>query len=277
MQDCSTKPFPSTPRKYPVELLDRLPACGNTWLALRGFDLNGQGIVEIDIRLIAATLSTSVGTIRNHITQGKKASLYRAVIKQSGYTYRFYLSSAYSVALQLGIERSIQTVFLEVDEIRDRKVVATEVTASVLQERSKYKAYRVRRQKEPTYLEPYLQSSEFCRGKVVWRGSRYLFITGKVPEYGGSQEGIGELIERSPSTIKRRLANTDKKQVAIRMDKWSPAKLEAVKAHMHWDADLLRYFVHCGYVFKACCNVYSVHRARANARRWNRRLLARAV
>lgn len=262
-------------RKFPVELLDRLPACGDTWLFLRAADTEGRGIVEIDLKGIASGLGRSVNTIRNHITQGRKKGLYRDVQQVSGTVYRFFLVNGARIARNLGLRRSIAAVYIEPEAIGDRKIIATEVTARVLQGRSAYKAYRKYRTREKISLESFVksfQSSDTCRGQAVWCGSRYLFITGKVPQYGGSQKGIGKLIERHESTIQRRLANTQKKQIAVRKPGWTPSKFEAAKKDFYWDSELNRMFVNSGYVWKTGCNIYIVGHAQASVRRWNRKI-----
>ena len=278
MKDYNTKynSRRSDSKKYPAELLDRLPACGNTWLILRAMDVSGRGIVEIGSSAIADSLSTSVGTIRNHITQGKKLGLYRAVKHLGGQVYRFYLCNAIAVCWSLGVERTNSVVWIGPTEICRRKIIATEAVAKVLQDRSAWRAYEGQKKRIRTKLENFVDASVPCRGPLLHRGSRYAFIRDSVPVYGASQEGIGKMLERSKATVTRRLRNTKKVQIAQLQKEWSPSELGEAKEFLYFDSELLKCFSSCNRVFKVFPNVYPSLPHPCRTGRWSRRLTTRA-
>ncbi len=217
------------------------------WFYCRAIDLNGCGIVTIDIDEVGEQLGVSARTIVNYLKAGK--NIYHRITKHAPGRYALYLKSLIQIARQRGLETFGAVGYVSIDQLKTIKVTATQIQAIGGQKSSRYAAKlnsdkptnkpgdcKPKRKPRKYVLKPEeifngtglieqkteenRASSRLSPGALVFDPQHStLFVASTFNHYGISQQYIADKLHRNRRTINRRLKNTVKLQIA----KFDPA------------------------------------------------------
>jgi Bifunctional DNA primase/polymerase, N-terminal len=252
-----------------------LARCSDDSCKSHGGKNKGSGVGSFSLELAAHCLGRSQGHVRKLLCEATKSGLLRKY-KQQGDRITCYYTSFEKIIAIAGIEDIGPVAAVNIDDLSELNILATEIEAQNLQRLSLFQ-----KQREETKAQEAKSGSQNqtriirpndllhpCEipARVLAKGDRFLYCESDFAFYGGSQEGIGDRRGISVSTVSRHLSNKYrlksapvrgyragvslivKKQLAERLPllRGMPAKL------CHEDG---LFFAHSDW-FKPHCNIY---------------------
>jgi len=244
---------------------------------IHGGKNKGSGVASFSLESAAHLLNRSEGHVRKSLCKAKKLGLLRNY-SQKGDSITCYYTSFEKIIAMAGLDDIGPIAAINIDDLSELNILATEVEAQNLQRVSLYskRQEEIKEQKaqgkDPAKtLTRIIRPSDLLHpcgipARVLAEGDRFLYCESDFQFYGGSQKGIGQRRGISTSTVGRHLSNRYrlesapvrgyragvspivKKQLAERLPllKGMPAKLcredGLFFAHSDW--------------FKPHCNVY---------------------
>ena len=195
------------------------------WLLARRFDVSrwensgkskGCGIGKFSLKAAGLILKLSPVTVRTLLRDAKFSGLIRTY-KQSGDWVTVYYSSLERAIAIAGLDKVGPIAAINIDDLRNLHIIATEVEAQNLQRSS----FHLQRREEIAQIKPGESSGlrtpvqlmtptlRPCDklARVLGRSQRFIFCESGFKFYGGSQETIAQLRGLSPGTISRHLSN----------------------------------------------------------------------
>ena len=196
------------------------------WLLARRFDVSrwenggkskGSGIGKFSLKAAGLILKLSPVTIRTLLRDAKLSGLIRNY-KQKGDWVTVYCSSLERAIAIAGLDKVGPFAAINIDDLRNLHIIATEVEAQNLQRSSFY----LQRREEIAQIKlgecsslrtpvqlmtPTLDAPCDKLGRVLGRSQRFIFCESGFKFYGGSQEALAQLRGLSPGTISRHLSN----------------------------------------------------------------------
>jgi Bifunctional DNA primase/polymerase, N-terminal len=212
--------------RFPARLFPHFGRQLNVWLLARRFDISrwshggkskGSGIGKFTLAAAAKILNRSQGHIRKLLCSAKKSGLIRDYAQAGDWITVYYASLEKTIALT-GIEKLGPIAAINIDDLANIHIIATEVEAQNLQRASLHR----QRQEEIEQIKsqglcPEKTPSQIVRpidlhtcdypARVLGKGDRFLYCTSEFRFYGGSQEAISELRGISQATASRHLSN----------------------------------------------------------------------
>lgn len=181
------------------------------WYWVRSLDIRGSGQVDFCISQAETELGCSKLTIKRYLENGLALGLFRSVERCHG-RVKLYYSSLANVCIRQGLYGWGAVAEVPVSDLKNLRVVATELQAFSLQAASVYLAkLSVPRGLRSNVVKPedVLQKASHCsRGaNVVHVGKRCLFLSEDAIAVGVSQSRLAKSLGRCDRTIRRRLSN----------------------------------------------------------------------
>jgi hypothetical protein len=213
--------------RFPVRLLERFRSQMKVWLLARRFDISrwtnngkpkGSGIGTFRLTGASKILNRSKSHIRKLLGDAKKSGLIHNYLQEGEQITVFYTSLEKAIKIA-GVKKLGPVAAVNIDDLANIHILATEVEAQHLQRASLYrqrqeelqqiKAQGSDLEQKPTQIiEPSaLHTSEKPAG-VITKGARFIFCKSGFRFYGGSQEAIAQSRGISPSTVSRHLSNS---------------------------------------------------------------------
>ncbi|MEG3879687.1 bifunctional DNA primase/polymerase [Microcoleus sp. herbarium7] len=212
--------------RFPVRLFKHFGGQMRVWLLARRFDISrwkhsghskGCGIGKFSLKAASIILNRDTKTILGLLRDAKKSGLIRNYKKTGDWVKVFYSSLEKAIALT-DIEKLGPIAAIEVDELANLHIIATEVEAQYLQraafhrqrqeETQQMKAEGVDPEQKPTQLiAPSALHTCEQLARVLGRSERFMFCESGFRFYGGSQEAIANSRGISTSTVSRHLSN----------------------------------------------------------------------
>ncbi len=236
--------------------LDRAKPALKLWYLAKA--MSNTGIANLSMQETCETLKVKERTIQHYLHQGKMFGYFRDW-KRDGDSITVYYSSLISICVAHGFSIGY-SAFISTDQLPKLKQALTEISAQALQTASYYAARREQeRLDKPSDAVPlpehYFPESPslLSKGVLGFYGSVMLVDQSTIP-IGGSQVGIGKIIERHPQTIKRRLKFTPKQRIA-HFNRMNLAELDLCRES--WDAQVGKFFPYQGRVYKLHTYIYA--------------------
>lgn len=219
--------------------------------------MSNTGIAHLSLKESAETLKVKKRTIKHYLHQGKQFGYFRDW-KRDGDEITIYYCSLVSICLAHRFSIGY-SAFISTDQLPSLKQILTEITAQALQTASYHAARREQERLGNTNAnlplpEHYFPESPSLLSKgVLGFYGNVLLVDQSVVPIGGSQKGIGQLIERHPQTIKRRLKSTMKRRIA-HSNRMNLTELRIYQEE--WNADAGKFFPYQGRVYKLHTYIY---------------------
>lgn len=246
------------------------------WYLVRAFDIQGSGRVSFNLEEAATLLNRSVPSIRRYLRQGKQLGFFRNFQVQ-GTIVKVYYQGLFKVCQKLGLESWGAVAEIEISDLNNLKLIATQIETQRLQESSRYNAQQEHRNvASDDDIFPSSQCSSGARG-IIHRGERCLFVNELFAAFGASQRSIASKLGRCDRTIRKRLSNRtridrglkpiDRVQIAqttpelnqrfgLLFDQFDRSEIKECDGI--WKTGFSdRIFKSCDRVFKSICNLYS--------------------
>ncbi len=212
--------------RFPARLYAHFGRQLNIWLLARRFDISrwshggkskGSGIGKFSLAAASEILNRSQGHIRKLLCRAKKSGLIRDYRQSKNWITVFYSSLEKAIALT-GIEKLGPIAAINIDDLANIHILATEVEAQNLQRASLH----CQRQEEVKQiaaqgLDPGQTPTQIVKpidlhtcdypARVLGKGDRFIYCDSDFRFYGGSQEAIAQLRGISPATVSRHLSN----------------------------------------------------------------------
>lgn len=212
--------------RFPVRLFTHFGRQMNVWMLARRFDISrrshggkskGSGIGTFSLLAASRILNRSQGHIRKLLCRAKKSGLIRSYKQSKNWVTVYYTSLEKAIALT-GIEQLGPIAAINIDDLANIHIIATEVEAQNLQRASLH----CQRQEEVKQikaqgLDPGQTPSQIVRpidlhtcdypARVLGKGDRFIYCDSDFRFYGGSQGAIAKLRGISPATVSRHLSN----------------------------------------------------------------------
>ena len=296
-------PNPQPYLRFSANLSDTLGALSGIYYYVRFLDKEGKGWVVFDADDAATALNRAPKTIVGQIYRAKQKGLFYKAEKRSDGLFFVQYKSDVKLCHQYGIGfGAIASIPLA--QLPNLKYLAADATLEAIQKSSIAKAQQVSKtnQDDRTVLDldrlfADFPSSAKSRGAgILAIGRRCVYLSEQIIPVGGKQATAATCLDRSRSTIQRRLHSTirsnrgvppiQKAQLAIRT-KIIPKAIDSFKtiALETSDLDLFhesrRYFIQTvdgkNQVFYACTNVYNSDCIELSRQRNKRRRLKKAI
>lgn len=243
-----------------TEVADKEVTAIKLWYFCRALSDNGRA--TFNIKEVAQFFEVTTRTIQNWINGGIRHNYFRFIQHDGKGNYVAYYSALIKVSLFWGTTSEVNLT-----DLKNLKVIATEIEAQHCQSKAMHAAKS--QYKEQKKVNPFLRRvqapekyflstpSVLKALGVLGQTERYLLVDHNFNIAAASHRYIGELFGRSESTIKRRLKNTQKIQLAqhkneyyaekeLAQEEWKPTPYFYAKSNKH-SKNLL---------FKASANVY---------------------
>ena len=212
--------------RFPARLFPHFGRQLSVWLLARRFDNSrqkhggknfGSGIGSFTLLAATRILGKSEGHIRRLLRDAKVSGLIRRYNQRYGRITVYYSSLERAIAIA-GLDQLGPLAAINIDDLRNLHIIATEVEAQNLQRSS----FHLQRREEiaqikagessglytPTQLmTPTLRPCDHL-ARVLGRSQRFIFCESGFKFYGGSQEAIAQLRGLSLGTISRHLSNS---------------------------------------------------------------------
>jgi len=212
--------------RFPVRLFEHFGRQMSIWLLARRFDISrwkhrgrskGCGIGKFSLKAAAITLNRSAGHIRKLLSAAKNSGLIRNYLQRGDWVTVFYSSLEKAIALT-DLEKLGPIAAIEIDELANIHIIATEVEAQYLQRASFHRQRQEETQQiKADGLDPQQQPTQIiapsalhtCEqlARVLGKSERFMFCESGFRFYGGSQEAIANSRGISTSTVSRHLSN----------------------------------------------------------------------
>lgn len=212
--------------RFPARLYAHFGRQINVWLLARRSDISrrshggkskGSGIGEFSLAATSRVLNRSQGHVRKLLCQAKKSGLIRGYTQKKDRVIVYYASLEKAIALT-GIEKLGPIAAINIDDLANIHIIATEVEAQNLQRASLHR----QRQEEigqiksqgldpgtPTQIvRPIDLHTCDYPARVLGKGDRFIYCDSGFRFYGGSQGAIAESRGISPATVSRHLSNS---------------------------------------------------------------------
>jgi len=211
--------------RFPSRLFPHFRRQMSVWLLARRFDISrrkyagkskGQGIGTFTLTAASVILRRTPGHIRKLLRAAKNSGLIRHYKKKGDWITVFYSSLERAIAIA-GLDKLGPVAAINIDDLRNLHIIATEVEAQNLQRSS----FHLQRREEiaqikagessglytPTQLmTPTLRPCDKL-ARVLGRSQRFIFCESGFKFYGGSQEAITQSRGLSAETVSRHLSN----------------------------------------------------------------------
>ena len=212
--------------RFPARLFPHFGRQLSVWLLARRFDNSrdkhggknkGSGIGSFTLLAATRILGRSPGHIRRLLREAKASGLIRRYNQRYGRITVYYSSLERAIAIA-GLDRLGPVAAINIDDLRNLHIIATEVEAQNLQRSS----FHLQRREEIAQIKPGESSGlrtpvqlmtptlRPCDNlaRVLGRSQRFIFCESGFKFYGGSQEAIAQLRGLSLGTISRHLSNS---------------------------------------------------------------------
>jgi hypothetical protein len=211
--------------RFPSRLFPHFHRQMSVWLLARRFDISrrkyagkskGQGIGTFTLTAASVILRRTPGHIRKLLCAAKRSGLIRHYRKKGDWITVFYTSLERAIAIA-GLDKLGAVAAINIDDLRNLHIIATEVEAQNLQRSS----FHLQRREEIAQIKPGESSSLYTPtqlmtptlrpcdklARVLGRSQRFIFCESGFKFYGGSQEAIAQLRGLSQATVSRHLSN----------------------------------------------------------------------
>ncbi|WP_445244996.1 bifunctional DNA primase/polymerase [Microcoleus sp. OTE_8_concoct_300] len=213
--------------RFPSRLFPYFRRQMSVWLLARRFDIarwndagksKGVGIGKFTLTAASVILRRTPGHIRRWLRAAKKSGLIRTY-KQKGDWVTVYYSSLERAIAIAGLDQLGPVAAINIDDLRNLHIIATEVEAQNLQRQSLYR----QRLEEVEQIksrgdDPGKTLTQIVRpidlhtsgqpARVLAKGDRFIYCESGFRFYGGSQVSIAQLRGLSPTTVSRHLSNS---------------------------------------------------------------------
>ena len=211
--------------RFPSRLFPYFRRQMSVWLLARRFDISrgknagkskGVGIGKFTLTAASVILRRTPGHIRKLLCAAKNSGLIRHY-KQKGSWVTVYYSSLKRAIAIAGLDKLGPVAAINIDDLRNLHIIATEVEAQNLQRSS----FHLQRREEIAQIKPGESSGlrtpvqlmtptlRPCDNlaRVLGRSQRFIFCESGFKFYGGSQEAIAQSRGLSAETVSRHLSN----------------------------------------------------------------------
>lgn len=211
--------------RFPARLFQHFGRQLSVWLLARRFDNSrrkhggknkGSGIGSFTLLAASRILNRSTGHIRKILRAAKVSGLIRNYTQHYGHITIHYSSLEKAIALS-GIKNLGPIAAINIDELSNLHIIATEVEAQALQRASMHRQRQEEIEQKPgessgLYTPAQLMSPTLhpCDklARVLGRSQRFIFCDSEFNFYGGSQEAIANSRGGiSTATVSRHLSN----------------------------------------------------------------------
>ena len=216
--------------RFPVRLFAHFGRQMNVWLLARRFDISrhshngkskGSGVGTFSLLAASKILNRSQGHIRKLLCQAKESGLIRDYgrdyTQPKGWV-KIYYSSLEKVIALTGIEKLGPIAAINIDDLANIHIIATEVEAQNLQRASLHRQRLEEiEQIKAQGLDPGQTPSQILKpidlhtcdypARVLGKGDRFIYCDSDFRFYGGSQEAIAQSRGLCPATVSRHLSN----------------------------------------------------------------------
>jgi hypothetical protein len=212
--------------RFPARLLPYFGRQICVWLLARRSDISRQqhggksmgcGIGEFGLQEASNLLNRSIGNIRRSLGEAKKSGLIRNYKQKSGRVTVYYTSLERAIAIA-GVDKLGPVAAINIDDLANLHIIATEVEAQNLQRSSFYQQRQEETQQikaqdsnpeQPTtqMVAPITLLTCDKLARVSRKSDRFIFCESGFRFYGGSQEAIAQLRGLSQATVSRHLSN----------------------------------------------------------------------
>ena len=211
--------------RFPSRLFPHFHRQMSVWLLARRFDISrrkyagkskGQGIGTFTLTAASVILRRTPGHIRKLLCAAKRSGLIRQYKKKGDWITVFYSSLERAIAIA-GVDKLGPVAAINIDDLRNLHIIATEVEAQNLQRSS----FHLQRREEIAQIKPGESSSLYTPtqlmmptlrpcdklARVLGRSQRFIFCESGFKFYGGSQEALAQSRGLSAETVSRHLSN----------------------------------------------------------------------
>ncbi len=219
--------------RFPARLFAHFGRQLNIWLLARRLDISrwshngkskGSGIGKFSLPAASKILNRSQGHIRKLLCRAKKSGLIRDYTQSKNWVTVYYTSLEKAIALT-GIENLGPIAAINIDDLANIHILATEVEAQNLQRASLHcqrqeevkqiKAQGLDPEQTPTQIvKPIDLHTCDYPARVLGKGDRFIYCDSDFRFYGGSQSAIAKSRGISPATVSRHLSNNYRLVVA---------------------------------------------------------------
>ncbi|MCC3464531.1 MAG: bifunctional DNA primase/polymerase [Microcoleus sp. PH2017_06_SFM_O_A] len=213
--------------RFPARLFPHFGRKLSVWLLARRFDISrwnnsgrskGSGIGKFTLTAASKILNRSEGHIRKLLCAAKKSGLIRDYSQAKNWITVYYTSLEKVIALT-GIEKLDPIAAINIDDLANIHILATEVEAQNLQRASLHRQRQEEiEQIKAQGLDPGQIPSQILKpidlhtcdypARVLGKGDRFIYCNSDFRFYGGSQSAIANLRGISQSTVSRHLSNS---------------------------------------------------------------------
>ncbi len=211
--------------RFPARLFPYFRRQMSVWLLARRFDIarwndagksKGVGIGKFTLTAASVILRRTPGHIRKLLRAAKKSGLIRHY-KQKGDWITVYYTSLERAITIAGLDKLGPVAAINIDDLRNLHIIATEVEAQNLQRSS----FHLQRREEIAQIKPGESSGLYTPtqlmtptlrpcdklARVLGRSQRFIFCESEFIFYGGSQEALAQLLGLSVATVSRHFSN----------------------------------------------------------------------
>jgi DNA-binding transcriptional ArsR family regulator len=212
--------------RFPARLFPHFGRQLNIWLLARRFDNSrhkhggknfGSGIGSFTLLAATRILGKSKGHIRRLLRDAKVSGLIRRYNQRDGRITVYYSSLERAIAIA-GLDQLGPVAAINIDDLKNLHIIATEVEAQHLQRASFYQQRQEETQQikaqdsnpeQPTtqMVAPITLLTCDKLARVSRKSDRFIFCEPGFRFYGGSQEAIAQLRGLSQATVSRHLSN----------------------------------------------------------------------
>lgn len=213
--------------RFPARLFAHFGRQINVWLLARRFDISrqshngkskGSGIGKFSLLAASRILNRSQGHVRKLLCRAKKSGLIRDYTQSKNWVTVYYASLEKAIALT-GIEKLGPIAAINIDDLANIHIIATEVEAQNLQRASlHHQRLEEIEQVKAQGLDPGQTPSQILKpidlhtcdypARVLGKGDRFIYCDSDFRFYGGSQSAIAKSRGISPATVSRHLSNS---------------------------------------------------------------------
>ena len=212
--------------RFPARLFPHFGRQLSVWLLGRRFDNSrdkhggknkGSGIGSFTLLAATRILGKSEGHIRRLLREAKASGLIRRYNQSYGRITVYYSSLERAIAIA-GLDQLGPLAAINIDDLRNLHIIATEVEAQHLQRASFYQQRQEETQQikaqdsnpeQPTtqMVAPITLLTCDKLARVSRKSDRFIFCEPGFRFYGGSQAAIAQLRGLSQATVSRHLSN----------------------------------------------------------------------
>jgi len=212
--------------RFPARLFPHFGRQLSVWLLARRFDNSrhkhggknfGSGIGSFTLLAASRILGRSPGHIRRLLREAKVSGLIRRYNQRYGRITVYYSSLERAIAIA-GLNQLGPVAAINIDNLRNLHIIATEVEAQHLQRASFYQQRQEETQQikaqdsnpeQPTtqMVAPITLLTCDKLARVSRKSDRFIFCEPGFRFYGGSQAAIAQLRGLSQATVSRHLSN----------------------------------------------------------------------